>query len=168
MTVTVVGTKPFLEIMSVNASHGGSYQCVVFNNAGFETVDTNLSVAPLFIVQPQSIDRKVNEYTNLTCEAVSFPNPYYQWQRYIDGQFENISDANTSMLMLQVASDSYGLYRCVASIPGAEEYSNEALVTGNNIGYQLLQGCNNLTYSLKLTSSCISTVTFVSLHFSVS
>ena len=42
MTVTVVGTEPLLEIMSVNASHGGSYQCVVFNNAGFEIVDTNL------------------------------------------------------------------------------------------------------------------------------
>ena len=132
MTVTVVGTEPLLEIMSVDASYGGSYQCVIFNDAGFETVNTNLSVAPLFIVQPQSINREVDDYANFTCEAVSFPDPYYQWQRYIDGQFEDIPDANTSMLMFEVAFDSYGLYRCVASIPGADVYSDEALLTGNN------------------------------------
>ena len=130
MTVTVVGTEPLLEIMSVNASYGGSYQCVVFNDAGFEIVDTNLSVAPLFIVQPQSINREVDEYTNFTCEAVSFPDPYYQWQRYMDGQFEDIPDANTSMLIFLVDFDSYGMYRCVASIPGAVEYSDAALLTG--------------------------------------
>ena len=133
MTVTVVETEPLLQIISVNASHGGYYQCiVVFNDTRFETVDTNLSVAPLFIVQPQSINREVDEYTNFTCEAVSFPDPYYQWQRYVDGQFVDIPYANTSMLIFQVDFDSYGRYRCVASIPGANESSDPALLTGNN------------------------------------
>ena len=135
MTISVVGMDPLLEIVSVNASNGGSYHCIIFNDAGFETVDTNLSVAPLFIVQPQSINREVNEYTNFTCETVSFPNPYYQWQRYVDGQFESIPDTNTPTLTFRVASDSYGLYRCVASIPGAKVNSSEALLTGKNYVY---------------------------------
>ena len=131
--VTIVGMESMLEITSVNASHGGMYQCVVINNAGFEIVDTNQSVAPLFIVQPQSISREVDEDANFTCEAVSFPNPHYRWQRYVDGQFEDIPDASTSVLTFQVTSSSFRRYRCVASISDADVYSSEALLTGKTI-----------------------------------
>ena len=146
----VVGMEPSLKIISVNASHGGSYYCNISNDAGYEIVDTSLSVAPLIIVQPQSINREVNECTNFTCEAVSFPDPYYQWQRCIDGQFENIPGANRSMLTFKVNFDSFGQYRCVASIPGAEAYSSEALLAGTNIMYNIYNTCMCSMYSPKL------------------
>lgn len=123
--------EPVLELESVNASDGGSYECVVANNAGFEIVEANLSVAPVFVEQPFDRNGVINEMVEFTCQAVSFPYPYYQWQRYAQGQFEDISGADASVLTFTVASDSFGLYRCMAGIPGAAINSTGALLTGN-------------------------------------
>ena len=126
-------------MQSVNASHGGKYSCIVFNDAGIELSFAYLYIQPYFITEPQDIEIDFAESFTLECEAESIPDSTIQWQKQLsNGDFYDISNEESSTLVFEKAllSDS-GIYRCVATniINGTEYMSNStnAVVQGKNI-----------------------------------
>ena len=66
----------------VNESTGGNYTCNVSNAAGFETDSTMFYTHPLITADPeQFVDVTNGTITSLSCDAVGFPEPLYQWIR---------------------------------------------------------------------------------------
>ena len=134
--IPTVSTGPLLSISSVNATEdGGSYTCVVVNQAGFDTASVVLYVRPLIVEHPQDQLTSVRENFTLSCRAESFPYPEYYWEKYnttsqtyqpLPGESSNVLEFN------EVQFSDYGVYRCVATAPviNVVAYSNNATVTG--------------------------------------
>ena len=133
--ITLV-TGTVFTITSVNATEdGGSYECYVFNEAGYENNSTTLYVRPVITEQP--IDRfvDVEETVSLSCRADSFPASEYQWEMMnrATRMFEPIENATDSTFTISsISYNDYGNYRCVATANGIAENatSEPALITG--------------------------------------
>ena len=134
----VVGMEPQLTLTNVMApTRGGTYDCIVINDAGTDFDSVTLYVHPTIVQDPMDTLARVGETISLTCLAESFPYPTYQWQMMNrnSGYYENISGENgTTLTLSPVGYNAYGRYRCVATnvIDGIERTvnSSSALVTG--------------------------------------
>ena len=128
------GTILFIE--SINATlNGGSYECVVINEAGLGRNDTTLYVRPVITEQPMDVETEVDNIVTLTCIADSFPAPDYQWEMMnrSTGAFEPIDgETNTTLVFDYVDYEDYGTYRCEVTTPNINEVitSEEAVITG--------------------------------------
>ena len=127
------GTILFIE--SINATlNGGSYECVVINEAGLGRNDTTLYVTPVITQQPMDVETLANLTVTLTCIADSFPAPVYQWEmNRTSGEFEQIDgETNTTLVFDSIDYEQYGTYRCVVNTPVIEASvtSNSAVITG--------------------------------------
>ena len=109
-----------LVIESINATlNGGSYECVVINEAGLGRNDTTLYVRPVITEQPMDVETEVDNIVILTCIADSFPAPEYQWEMMnrTSGEFEPIDgETDTTLVFDYIDYDDYGTYRCVANV----------------------------------------------------
>ena len=123
-------------ITSVNATeNGGSYECYVFNEAGYENNSTTLYVRPVITEQPIDQFVDVEETVTLSCRADSFPAPEYQWEimNRATRMFEPIENATDSTFTISsISYNDYGNYRCVATAIGIAENATSlpALITG--------------------------------------
>ena len=108
-----------LIIPDVGVEDGGNYTCIVRNAAGSDNSTSMLLVIPTITIQP--VDQQVvnGSIANFTCEAESFPDPEYIWEKYNDenGSFNSITSGSVLQFMPAVFGDE-GSYRCVASLPG--------------------------------------------------
>ena len=125
-----------LVIESINATlNGGSYECVVINEAGLGRDDTTLYVRPVITEQPMYVETEADDIVILTCIADSFPAPKYQWEMMnrISGEFEPIDEeTDTTLVFDPIDYERYGRYRCVVNAPliEASVTSNSAVITG--------------------------------------
>ena len=121
--MTFVSRGQVLTISDVNATlHGGTYFCVVLNDAGYDVATGVLFVTVTFTQQPTDIKTTVNMNVEFTCEAQSFPHPSYSWERLIDGGFVNEERGNTTTLsFMPVSYSDAGVYRCVATSSNGSE-----------------------------------------------
>ena len=111
-----VGTESSLDLSSFNASHGGSYECIITNDAGFEALSTNVFVRPYFVEQPAAnVYTETGQNVTLDCNAESFPPPTFQWEKKDDnGNFVALSGETGRYLMyISVTAGVFGEYRCV-------------------------------------------------------
>ena len=128
------GTILFIE--SINATlNGGSYECVVINEAGLGRNNTTLYVRPVITEQPMDVETEVDNIVILTCIADSFPAPEYQWEMMnrISGEFEPIDgETDTTLVFDYIDYDDYGTYRCEVTTPTINMVitSEEAVITG--------------------------------------
>ena len=128
------GTILFIE--SINATlDGGSYECVVINEAGLGRNDTTLYVRPVITEQPTDVETEVDNIVILTCIADSFPAPEYQWEMMnrTSGDFEPIDgETDTTLVFDYIDYEDYGRYQCIVttSIINITVTSNEVTVTG--------------------------------------
>ena len=136
------GTILFIE--SINATlNGGSYECVVINEAGLGRNDTTLYVRPVITEQPMDVETEVDNIVTLSCIADSFPAPEYQWEMMnrTSGEFEQIDgETNTTLVFNYIGYDDYGRYRCVVSVPflGSTITSDNVTITGKKLCYFLI------------------------------
>ena len=107
-----IGNDGVLSLEGINASHGGTYTCIISNAAGNNSVYTTLYVAPYIDSPLEEETLAVNgSSVNITCNAAGFPVPKVMW---IDSHDSDIS--NTSLLELSpVLFGDEGTYYCVAS-----------------------------------------------------
>ena len=145
-TSLIVGNEQTLVLININASHGGSYDCVVINDAGYGIDSSILFVVPEFVMHPQSVELEQMQTLRLTCEAEAFPSPSIQWEKMnrVTGMFEAISGEISTVFMINtVAFSDFGMYRCVASnVINGVEYnvtSSAALVTISPRGSVIVQ-----------------------------
>ena len=108
-----IGNDSMLKLEDINASHGGTYTCIISNAAGNDSVSTTLYVAPY-------IDSPLDEQTlvmngsivNIVCNAVGFPIPNVIW---VDSLGSIVSF--TSLLQFYpVTFGDEGLYHCIATV----------------------------------------------------
>ena len=131
-----LATGTMFTITSVNATeNGGSYDCYVFNEAGYENNSTTLYVRPVITEQPNDLFVDVGETVTLSCRADSFPAPKYQWEMMnrTTRMFEFIKNATDSIFAISsISYNDYGNYRCVATANGIAENATSlpALITG--------------------------------------
>ena len=115
-TSLIIGREQALKLTNVNASHGGSYTCLVINVAGFGVTCTIVYIRPYFIEQPdEDIFAKNLEPVTVTCRAESFPNPSFQWEKMnSSGFFQEIpGETNNTLVFSSVGYNDFGNYRCV-------------------------------------------------------
>ena len=143
------GTILFIE--SINGTlNGGSYECVVTNEAGLGRNSATLYVRPVITQQPMDIETEADNIVTLTCIVDSFPAPEYQWEMMnrITGEFEPIDEeTNTTLVFDSIDYEQYGRYRCVVITPVIEASvtSNSALITG-------MWYCGYIHYTIILVS----------------
>ena len=129
----IVGNETMLNVIDINASHGGSYRCTVSNAAGNDSASTTLYVAPYIVTQLEAETLAVNgSNLNISCNAAGFPAPLVVW---VDMQ--GIEVSNSSELHFRpIQFGDEGLYRCVATtMIGELNFTavNETTIVGNNI-----------------------------------
>lgn len=126
-----------LHVMETNATlHGGTYTCVVLNDAGFGLNVGVLHVTPIFHEVPQDIETVSGSNVQFSCQAESFPYPAYRWERSLNGgDFETIDVANENILTFNPVNYSdAGIYRCVA-VSNNETHNVSMLVSPTAILY---------------------------------
>lgn len=109
-------TSATLTISNITAVNGGNYTCVVSNAAGTGSAAAILYVEPIIITQPNDIHTTNGTVVNFTCEAESFPDPVYQWEKYSETTptLQRISSGPVLQFTPAVYED------CVASLPGTD------------------------------------------------
>ena len=125
-----------LNISTITATEdGGSYECVVINDAGFDVATGNLYVRPNFVEHPMDMEPSTGDDITMTCRAESFPSPQYRWEMMnrTTNMFEPLTGATSNVLELNsIEFSNFGMYRCCATAPliNEEMCSNNATVTG--------------------------------------
>ena len=112
MDGNIIGNESMLNLVDIDASHGGSYTCTVSNPAGADSASTTLYVQP-YIDTP--LERETLAFNgsnlNISCNAAGFPIPVVKW---VDMQ--GIEVSNSSQLQFDpVMFGDEGLYHCVAT-----------------------------------------------------
>ena len=134
----VVGHTYELTLTELTAEDGGIYSCVAINGAGYDTVSVTLYISPEIITEPQDGLVEVGSPHNLTCLAMSYPDPTYQWEKYnqTTDQYEEIPGESYSELIFESFTEGdYGIYRCRVTTPTINEvvYSSGATITGMSV-----------------------------------
>ena len=133
---SIISTDPTLQLTNISGSeNGGSYFVAVINDAGFEVIARNIYMIPQFLQEPQDISTMVNESVSLSVTIDGAPFPSIQWQRLVNGSFEDIPGENQTTLQFNpVGFSDAGVYRSVISSTVndtvIEVISREAFISG--------------------------------------
>ena len=116
MDATVGNTKT-LEIDNVTAASGGEYVCFVINDAGIGFSTSSLFVVPYITEDPMDAEVYLFDELTLSCNAESFPEPTFQWQKLNDeNEPEDLPEENSTFLIFNSTLVSHGgVYRCAAT-----------------------------------------------------
>ncbi len=132
----IISTDPILPLTNISGSqNGGRYILVVLNEAGIDVIIRNLYFLPEFLEEPQDVLTNVNQTVSFNVAVDGSPFPSFQWQRLVNGSFEDLPGENQTTLQFSpVGYGDAGVYRCVISntINGTEYevISREAFVLG--------------------------------------
>ena len=108
---TIVSNDNVVSLVTIDASYGGNYTCIVSNAAGTDSASTTLYVAP-YIVSPLDKQTLTVNGSNVIifCNTAGFPSPTVSW---IDPMGMEIS--TTSLIQFNpIIFGLEGIYRCVA------------------------------------------------------
>ena len=111
---TNIGNDSILELMTIDASFGGDYSCIVSNAAGSDSAYTTLYVEPYIItpIEKNTLVTVGGPGVNISCLADGFPTPSVKWVDMV-----NVEVSSTSQLQLNpVSFGDEGLYQCIASV----------------------------------------------------
>lgn len=126
-----------LQLDDINATqHGGIYDCVIINMAGFDVATSILYVEPHFVEHPEDVMIDQGESFNLSCQAESFPDSVYHWEVFDEamGVFVELGVNGSMLAFTEVEYEEFGEYRCVATATEIDRRTDSfsAIVTGKN------------------------------------
>ena len=138
--LTKVGAGSVFILTNINSSVGGTYYCVVRNEAGDGVDSAKLYITPNITTHPVGINASNGDSVPaLTCMANSFPDPEYRWERRnsSEDEYSEIPNSEGSSLSYADSSISFGdsgYYRCIAytNVSGIinETASDPAIISG--------------------------------------
>ena len=124
-------TSTNLQIMSVTASHGGSYTCEANITSGTAFGSVTININPEFTSQPNNVSAFNGSMATVTCEASAYPSPVYEWIRVGGQPVRNGVTTNSSVLLLNpVQFGDEGDYYCNASSGGITIQSEAITIAG--------------------------------------
>ena len=132
--VLIGEVSTILMLSDITVSAGGTYTCVVSNAAGNHSASTLLFVSPYFIEQPvEVVLTSAGSTFNVSCVAVAFPEPEYQWG-HEDGRDirMNISSNMSVFTISRVQYGDEGSYYCNITSNGIVNTSTSTLLTGKD------------------------------------
>ncbi|XP_019857978.1 PREDICTED: hemicentin-1-like, partial [Amphimedon queenslandica] len=131
-SLPIVDYDSSLSLTFVNGSDGGTYTCLVLNEAGVGSSSAILQVRPEIITDPVSTFTENGQSITFWCLADSFPSPQYYWERSngSSNEFYIIPNENEQYLTIDsVVYEDNGRYRCNATAVMDTVRSNEAVLT---------------------------------------
>ena len=122
--------EPTLLLTNITvASDGGVYACVVMNSAGVGNASVQLNIGPVIDVHPVDINTLRGANVSLTCNAIAYPAPQYEWMR-VDSRLPGAALALHNILVFSAVSfGDEGDYYCTATSSGITVSSNTATLT---------------------------------------
>ena len=125
-------TEDTITLLNVNATiHGGTYTCVVRNEAGTESATSVLNVVPLTIAQPSDIATDNGTSASFVFVVEAYPPASYTWE-FLDGEFGSTTTGSftNTLSFSPVVFGNEGRYRCSASSDREVVQSNLVTLTG--------------------------------------
>ena len=136
----IAATGATLNLNGVTAAQYGGvvFDCAVISDRGTFSTSLMLQVAPGFVTQPADQIVVPGDNVTLTCQAESFPSPFYQWEKLNTSSRSYFSVMGENMAALQfnnISRNDYGSYRCrvTSGMTNLEAFSNTALVSGKYV-----------------------------------
>ncbi len=132
---------PFTHIVisAVNAQlHGGTYKCIVNNEAGSGEDSVEFFVVPRFVTQPQTVLTSEGRDAVLICEAEAFPYPDYMWINVTNNMTNYMVGTGARLEFTPVKYGDEGVYQCIVFSNDTTVASNEASVHGKFMIISLL------------------------------
>ena len=112
MNGVLVGNDSVLNLMNIEASHGGDYTCIVSNAAGTDSATATLFVAPYFVNLLDSEILTTNgSNLNLNCDSAGFPPPNVTWTNMLGDEVSSLAQLDFA----PVVFGDEGTYVCMAS-----------------------------------------------------
>ena len=133
--IEILGEKSDILSLSVmTVSVGGIYTCIVTNEAGNDSAISPLYISPYFLKQPEDVVlTSAGSSVNISCFAVAFPDPEYQWGHEDGREFRMEILANMSYLSISsVQFGDEGNYYCNATSNGFLNTSMNTLIIGGS------------------------------------
>ena len=155
--VVQASTSPILSLTNITApNYGGTFNCIVLNDAGFGISDSTVYVLPEITVHPVNQYVKINTTVELMCKAEGYPSVSYQWQK--DG-VDIPGQTMSTIRFNEIGTSDIGMYRCIASNTiGDQTYnvtSNEALIAISPAGTMSISPQNTeVNYGDQVTFRC--------------
>ena len=109
---TMVEIESMLNLVTIDASYGGTYTCNVSNIAGTDSTSATVYVTPYFETPLDEVILAINgSSVDVFCDATGFPTPVVMW---VNDLGTVVSSSRTLSLSTVVFGDE-GLYTCVAT-----------------------------------------------------
>ena len=115
-------------------NYGGIITCTITNPAGNQSDSITLYTQPVIVVPPMDTIISFGENVNLTCTAIGYPMPSYEWSR-VNGILPADSTViNTSIMstlsLYSVDLEDEGVYNCTAIGYDGYSVTESAVLTG--------------------------------------
>ena len=115
-------------------NYGGIITCNVTNPAGNESDIIAIYTRPVIVVPPMDTIFFIGEDVDLTCTAIGYPIPSYQWMRFNGSLPTNSIVTNTSSMstlsLYSVDLEDEGVYNCTVTGFDGYSVSESAVLTG--------------------------------------
>ena len=143
-----------LTLPDIMASTGGTYSCVVSNDAGNHSASTYLFVSPYFLEQPvESVHTSNGSTFNISCVAEAFPEPEYRWGHEDGRDIRMEILVNTTVFVIsRIQFGDEGNYYCNITSNNNGIVSRSALISGMSVMFliMLLARYKNNFYSFTI------------------
>ncbi|KAJ8953281.1 hypothetical protein NQ318_015863 [Aromia moschata] len=127
-----------LNLISVNHSDAGKYQCVVSNNYGTtysQKSTISVLVYPAFIKSPKNVTVQAGETAKLECSANGEPVPEIAWHKDGGNDFPAARERRMQVMplddvffIINAKPSDMGVYSCTAHNPAGMVMANASLV----------------------------------------
>ena len=127
-------TSPSLNhTIELGEGYGGVFTCIVSNPAGNESNYVTVLTQPVIVIPPMDTNVFVAGDVNLTCTAIGYPAPSYQWRKVNGSLPQNsrvsINDGTSTLSLYSVDLEDNGEYNCTAT-GNCFSVSESAVLTG--------------------------------------
>ena len=119
--------------IELGEGYGGRFTCIVSNPAGSASGYITVFTRPVIVIPPMDTNVFVGGDVNLTCTAIGYPAPSYQWRKVNGSLPQNcrisINDGTSTLSLYSVDLEDNGEYNCTA-IGYGYSVSESAVLTG--------------------------------------
>ena len=121
--------------IQIGDNYGGLVKCIVTNPAGSNSSDViAINTLPVIVMPPIDTTVVIAGGVNLTCTAIGYPMPSYEWSRVNGSLPADSTVINNSIMstlsLYSVDLEDEGVYNCTATGYDGYSVTESAVLTG--------------------------------------